>query len=350
MPKISLVAPVYGVENYIHQFLDSIRKQTFRDFEVILVDDGSKDRCPQILDEFAKEDARYRVIHQENGGVSKARNAGLEQVQGQYVYIADSDDWLEPTALEELWRAAEQTGADIIYGDWVREKKAGPQRLYCFPHEFVTQDPATLQVLQFGVNSNNYRVKIRRPEFSEIRHLGGAPWRGMFKTAVIQENGLRYDPYVKGLGDDILFSLHLYEYVKKVAYVQKVIYHYRVVEASYSHGFKANYLTLVANIFEKQEEFLQQYHKGELAWQAYYNRVLIYLLSGMQRYFRNSENKKTETERYQEFLDVIHSEPYRTAIRKAPLQYIGMESKKFWLTTFLLKCKMNKLYWKLSAM
>ena len=115
MVKISIVAPVYGVEKYIHQFLDSIEKQTLREIEVILVDDGSPDNCPQILDEFVQKDSRYKVIHQKNAGVSMARNAGLAQATGKYVYIVDSDDWLVENALEELWNEAERTNADLIW-------------------------------------------------------------------------------------------------------------------------------------------------------------------------------------------------------------------------------------------
>lgn len=344
MCKISLVAPVYGVEKYIDQFLDSIRKQTFKDFEVILVDDGSKDNCPRILDEFINENVRYKVIHQENSGVSEARNTGLEHISGEYVYIVDSDDWLEPTALEVLWKEAERSGADIIYGDWVRERNTGSERLYCFPAPFVTEDSGTIQTLQFAVNNQNYRVKIARPEFSEIRHLGGAPWRGMVKASLVAENNLRYDSYVKGLGDDILFSLHLYEYVKKVAYVQSVIYHYRIIDTSYSHGFKANYLENVEKIFEKQETFLKENNKDQFAWSAYYNRVLIYLLSGMQRYFGNKENPNSKDKSYKEFKALLKTEPYHAAIQNSELKYMG--AKKMWVTTFLLKVGLYHLYWK----
>lgn len=345
MAKISIVAPVYGVEQYIGQFLDSIRNQSFQDFEAILVDDGSKDNCPAILDAFAQEDARYKVIHQENGGVSVARNTGLAHVTGEYVYIVDSDDWLEPTALEVLWKEAERTNADIVYGDWIRERSSASVRQYCFPKAFVTEDADTLRALQFAVN-NNSKVLLSRPEFSEIRHLGGAPWRGMIKASVIRDNNLRFDPYVRGLGDDILFSLHLYEYIKKVAYIPEVIYHYRKLDNSYSHGFKANYLETVARIYEKQEDFLRNYKKDEFAWGAYYIRVLIYLQQGMQRYFRNTNNPRPETVRYQEFRELIRTEPYRSAIKKAPLQFVGKNRLR--VSWYFLRYGLYRLYWKLS--
>ena len=345
MKKISLVAPVYGVEKYIDQFLDSIRHQTFADFEAILVDDGSKDRCPEILDRFAQEDPRYRVIHQKNGGVSAARNTGIEHASGEYIYIVDSDDWLEPTALEALWKEAERTGADIIYGDYISEKSTGKTIRQCFPRPFVTDDPDTISSLQFAINSNGYKIRMKRPEFSEITAFGGAPWRSMLKMSILKENNLRFDPYVRGLGDDILFSLHVYEYVKKVAYIQSVIYHYRTVDLSYSHGYKSNYPETVARILEKHEAFLKAYHKNEFAWGSYYLRVLIYLQQGMERYFRNPDNPRPEAERYQEFRQLIRTEPYKTAKQKAPIHYFG--TKRLRITACLLRVGLDKWYWKL---
>lgn len=344
MPKISIVAPVYGVEKYIDQFLESIRRQTFRDFEIILVDDGSKDNCPSILDVFSKEDDRYHVIHQSNRGVAVARNTGLCQILGEYVYIVDSDDWLEPTALEVLWNEAQRTNADLIYGDWISEQEMTSVLQRVFNKPFVTENQDVIDALQFAVNGNNFKIRLQNSLFDEINHLGGAPWRCMIKTSLIMDNNLRFDPYVRGLGDDILFFLHLYEYVKKVAYVPRVIYHYRKLSTSYSHGYKENYIDSISRILEKQEEFLKIYNKGELAWKSYYMRVLIYLQQGMERYFKNDGNLKPEKERYLEFKKLIKTQPYRDAIKKAPLSMIGNRRLKYAMV--LLKFSLYRGYWR----
>lgn len=102
MPEISVIVPVYKVEKYIHRCVDSILTQTFTDFELILVDDGSPDNCGAICDEYAAKDDRIRVIHQENGGVSKARNVGLDVAEGEYIAFCDSDDFLENDYLEKI--------------------------------------------------------------------------------------------------------------------------------------------------------------------------------------------------------------------------------------------------------
>ena len=103
MCKISVITPVYKVEKYLKKCIDSILNQTFTDFELLIVDDGSPDNCGKIADEYEKKDSRVIAIHKENGGAPSARNAGILRAKGEYLYFPDSDDWLEPTYLEELF-------------------------------------------------------------------------------------------------------------------------------------------------------------------------------------------------------------------------------------------------------
>ncbi len=111
--EISVIVPVYKVEKYLNECIDSILAQTFTDFEVILVDDGSPDGCPALCDAAAEKDSRVRVIHKANGGVSTARNAGLAAARGNWVGFVDSDDVIDKTYLEKLYCAAKQSGAEI---------------------------------------------------------------------------------------------------------------------------------------------------------------------------------------------------------------------------------------------
>ena len=114
MPEISLIVPVYNVEDYLKRCVDSILSQTYCEFELILVDDGSKDGSGSICDEYAKADHRIRVIHKENGGLSSARNAGIDASNGIYLFFVDSDDWLTEDALECVVSVMKKTNADIV--------------------------------------------------------------------------------------------------------------------------------------------------------------------------------------------------------------------------------------------
>lgn len=125
MPKISIIVPVYKAEKYLNRCVDSILAQTFTDFELLLIDDGSPDKSGEICDEYARKDSRVRVIHKENGGVSSARQRGLDESIGEYTIHADPDDWVEPTMLEELYNKANKEDADMVICDFFYEYKTG---------------------------------------------------------------------------------------------------------------------------------------------------------------------------------------------------------------------------------
>ena len=103
IPKVSVVIPVYKVEQYLRRCVDSVLAQTLSDLEIILVDDGSPDHCPEICDEYASKHENIRVIHKPNGGLASARNAGMKVATGQYLFFLDSDDWLDADGLEQLY-------------------------------------------------------------------------------------------------------------------------------------------------------------------------------------------------------------------------------------------------------
>ena len=125
MPKVSVVVPVYKVEKYLDRCVESLLAQTIDDMEIILVNDGSPDQCPRMCDEWAKKDARIRVVHKANGGLSSARNAGLKVAGGTYVGFVDSDDSVEPDMYEKMLTAIEREGVDFVMSDYVRVPAKG---------------------------------------------------------------------------------------------------------------------------------------------------------------------------------------------------------------------------------
>ena len=123
MVNVSVIIPIYRVESYLSRCVDSVIEQTMKDIEIILVDDGSPDFCPQICDEYGLKDTRVTVIHKENGGLASARNAGMRVATGEYVFFLDSDDWIDPQTLEELLCVAKENVVDFVrfrpmYAGW----------------------------------------------------------------------------------------------------------------------------------------------------------------------------------------------------------------------------------------
>lgn len=121
-PKISVIVPVYNVEKFLPRCLDSLLAQTFPDFELLLIDDGSKDGSGEICDKYALKDNRIRVFHKENGGVASARQLGVDEARGEYSIHADGDDWVEPDMLQCFYNKAKETNADIIIADYYIQK------------------------------------------------------------------------------------------------------------------------------------------------------------------------------------------------------------------------------------
>lgn len=181
MPTFSIIVPVYKTEKYLEKCISSILKQTYEDFELILVDDGSPDRCPQICDDYQKKDSRIKVSHKKNGGVSSARNLGLSMAKGTYIWFVDSDDYIEPCSLQKLNEAQQEVEADLC----VFNAELGET------NEFDDLD--------------NFFEK-----YYFTYKLGFEPWNKIYKRQIIQENNLQFD-IQETIGEDLLFNVQYYK-------------------------------------------------------------------------------------------------------------------------------------------
>lgn len=186
-PIFSVIVPVYKTEKYLDKCVTSILTQSFENLELILVDDGSPDNCPQLCDEYALRDKRVKVIHKENGGVSSARNVGIDAARGQFIWFVDSDDYIEEFALEKLYEEQNKEYADI----------------YIFNVK----------------NSNELFVGtiddfLRKYYFNYI--VGFEPWNKLYRTSVIKNNRLYFD-IQETIGEDLLFNLSYYKAVYSVS-------------------------------------------------------------------------------------------------------------------------------------
>lgn len=203
-PKISIITPVYKAEKFLCRCVDSIIAQTYTNWELILVDDGSPDKSAQICDDYAKADNRIKVIHKPNGGVSSARQAGLVASTGDFVIHADSDDWLAPNMLELLIEHANKTDADVIVVDFYRVSKDKEQR--------IIQQPTSLdhsQVLKDIIGG----------------HLYASCWNKLIRKNVIMNSNARF-PKGINLGEDKCFLAQILKNDTKVSYLPEALYYY----------------------------------------------------------------------------------------------------------------------------
>lgn len=156
MPKVSVIIPIYKAEETLLRCLDSLKAQTFADFEVLMVDDGSPDLCGQMIDDYAQKDSRFKAFHKGNGGVSSARQFGIDHAIGEYTIHADPDDWVEPTMLEDLYRKAKEEDADMVMCDIFRNDGSlqlyGSQRPTALDHNSVLRDVIKGRIYGYCVN------------------------------------------------------------------------------------------------------------------------------------------------------------------------------------------------------
>ena len=203
-PKISVIVPVYKAEQYIHRCVDSLLAQTFQDFEVLLVDDGSPDRSGEICDEYAKKDSRVRVFHKENGGVSSARQCGMDNARGEYTIHADPDDWVEPEMLEELYKKAKEDDADMVICDFYIEIEN--QKFY------KVQQPTALSAE--GIISDVLSSKLM-----------GSLCNKLMKRSHFVESNIEF-PKNLNYCEDLLVCLQFLRRVNRICYLSKAYYHY----------------------------------------------------------------------------------------------------------------------------
>lgn len=227
---VSVIIPVYNVEKYLEECLDSVMNQTYQNFEVILVDDGSTDSSGRICDEYKKRDNRIYVIHQENGGLSVARNRGYLQASGEYVYFLDSDDWILPETLSGLIETATAQNADIVFFD-----------AFSF-----TDDSESFKIKQRYFRKNVYKSENGEQVFSKLQdnneYHGAVPLL-FFKKSFIKENNISFLPGI--LYEDMLFTYEAFCKAGIVAQNSNAFYQrrYRNNSIVISRKNKKNYIS-----------------------------------------------------------------------------------------------------------
>lgn len=203
-PLISIIVPIYNVELYLRRCLDSVLNQTYTNLEIILVDDGSPDGCPQICDEYAVKDKRIIVIHKENGGLSAARNAGLDICKGEYISFIDSDDWVSEKYIETLFNISTKENADIAIGEYISTSgNILKEQNSIFTKAFSSKE-ALFRL--FSKNNTTYTISCaklyKRELFSSLRFPIGKYHEDEFTTYILFYNS------------------------KKIVYTSEILYYY----------------------------------------------------------------------------------------------------------------------------
>ena len=266
---ISIIVPIYNTEKYLHQCLDSILNQTYTNFEVLLINDGSTDSSGMICQEYVGRDSRFRYFEKDNGGVASARNLGLERSGGAYITFIDSDDWIEPNYLEVLYTALKESNTDVAISTYKRFAQDGVFYLRSYSRE---DD----EFLNIGTRSRDYFLEIL-PRLGELDHSFYSISSKLIKREII--GNLLFDEQIS-YAEDLNFFFHLYLGVESVVYVRDYTYIYRTHDASTSQNVTELKALQELGIYKRM---FQQIDRMGLPTFHYFKRienVVAYRISG----------------------------------------------------------------------
>lgn len=249
--KISIIVPAYNVEKYVGKCIESLIAQTYKNIEVIIVDDGSKDNTGKIIDQYAEKDKRILIVHQKNNGLPHARNTGLQCASGDYIMFLDSDDWLETNCCEIVLSKIQSFDADILFFEYSKEYKN-----------------KTVKMKTYGQKELKFDLMgVKEFFLYDMRTI--TAWGKIYKSEVIGEQ--RYNESMK-TAEDVDFNFRVYEKTKRALYINDNLLHYRILENSAIHGFDSMIDSKLSNVIDS----LLEWGQGDLEHrEAYYSFVAI---------------------------------------------------------------------------
>ena len=345
MPKISVIVPIYGVEKFLEECIDSILNQSLKDIEIILIDDGSKDKCPQIIDEYAQNDDRIIVIHKQNGGYGQTCNVGLEKATGDYVAIVEPDDYIDSKMYEDLYELALKNNADIVKSS--------------FYEKYDTAINKTVKEV-------NWNKKYDLP--NEIFNIQSCPlflyfhpsiWSCIYKKDFLDKHNIRFVESPGAGWTDNPFQVQTLCLAKKINYTPKAYYYWRKQHDGKSMDLKDKTIPL------KRSKEIHKWLKenkidNEVLLSCLYKRELTYIdLILRETDFKNRKESYEISKQILKLMnkDIIQQSEYITNkerrkfrqlfnhiwIRYAYLKFINFKIKYFELNYGLL----ITLFWRI---
>lgn len=258
-PCISIIVPIYNVEQYLERCIQSIRNQTLENIEIILVDDQSPDRCPEMCDVYCKEDSRIKVIHKTNQGLGYARNSGLELATGEYIYFIDSDDYLDKKACERLYKEAKLQDVDICFSGIVLEDENGNQResVPIYAGKTFKQPEITEKVLAGMMGLS--------PEGHDGEQIRMSAWQGIYKRSFIEKNKLRFPSEREFISEDIIFHIDALPKANNLKYIPDCLYKHVVDNpSSLTHKYNPQRFNKCTILYLEEVRRISKFSKKEM--------------------------------------------------------------------------------------
>jgi len=316
--KLSYIIPVYNVEQYLEQCINSILSQSISDYEIILIDDGSKDNSGKLCDEYSKKYNFIKTFHYENGGLPKARNRGLEKAKGEYIFFVDSDDCLKTNNVESLYNTAKQYNLDILNTSFY---VSGNDKIYNTPFsENKLYSNEELSTELYHANMNRILIFV---------------WRNMYKRSFLTDNNIIFSEEIRTVEDSV-FNIQCFSKCQRFMAVNIPAYCYRLRDDSIQREkYKLDYdLTL-----QKQWELKNRYYKGNHSnTEAYDSDSAEFTLKVLLHEMLGNEYLNKTKDRYKKLKRIANSEMIVESFKKYDINEYKSKSLD-WLTTLLIRKK-----------
>ncbi len=315
-PLVTVVVPVYKVEKYLDRCIESIVNQTYKNLEIILVDDGSPDNCPQMCDDWAKKDSRIRAFHKENAGAGMARNTGLDNATGEYIFFVDSDDYVSIYLVEKCLLNAYKNDSDVvifgrtdIFDDGRQvEKDICADKLIFKKTEIKNELISAMLNYQFGI--------------------GMSIWSKMYKVQTIKHLNKRFVSERELFSEDVYFGIDLFADINTVSILKDNLYYYSIRENSLSRQFNSNRYQEQNDYFYKKT--IELAHDKELSDKVFEHigvRYHMYSVANMKQIILANVSNK---EKKKMFLSFSKNDVLLSSLTDDILRYENSSSKIFW--------------------
>lgn len=323
MPTISIIVPVYNVEKYLEEALQSLINQTYHDLQIICIDDGSTDASPGILQEFAETDSRVEVHTQTNQGCSAARNLAMQKARGEYLMFVDADDWLDSEACERAVSLMEEEAADLVLWAYRKEYETHSEEVKVWQQKkvFGPSDMPQLRRRILGLTAE----EMSHPELMDSI---GTLWGKLYRRKLFIANEIRFvDIDEIGSAEDVLANLYYTAYASKAVYIPNCLYHYRKTNTdSQTRRYRPRLQEQWQHLFRRMEDWREQFDASEAARSVLYNRM-AYALVGLGLNELNSD--KMPWKHLSCVKQLLHAGWYRRAASRLDLRHMAPHWKVF---------------------
>lgn len=319
---ISIIVPVYNTENYLEKCLYSLVNQTYKNIEIIIIDDGSPDKSMNIIQKFVLADNRVKVISQKNQGLSGARNTGMNNTNGDYIMFIDSDDWIEIDTCEKAINASEKYNADVVFWSYIKEFSNSQKDNYLF-------DKTEIIWSEKNINQLSRRMvglvgdELANPQ--SIDNLVTA-WGKLYKKSVIGD--VRFtDTKIIGT-EDALFNIEVFLGINSAVYIPDLLSHYRKDnESSLTHNYKKKLVSRWREMYSRIKFLLDRNDMSREYYDALKNRICFGLIGlGINL----AEDKKMSfKEKKKEIYNILSMKHYQIALKDLDFSYLPIQWKVF---------------------